>query len=82
LMAASGVWRLGLLGFFGMFVYIACGAFRLARFNLEHSHDPSAFFSGLPIPMAGGLLQALPSLRGAEIPCFLLRKASLGSFSY
>jgi len=77
-MAASGVWRLGLLGFFGMFVYIACGAFRLARFNLEHPHDPSTFFSGLPIPMAGGLLASLAILKGGGNPVLASPENLLG----
>lgn len=78
LMAASGVWRLGLLGFSGMFVYIACGAFRLARFNLEHSHDQTAFFSGLPIPMAGGLLASLAILKGGGNPALASPESLLG----
>jgi CDP-diacylglycerol--serine O-phosphatidyltransferase len=54
---------------FLLFVYLMCGAFRLARFNLQATRprvlaegvpktDKKAFV-GLPIPPAGGLLAAL-----------------------
>ena len=35
-------------------VYVSCGALRLARFNVENSHDESAhrYFKGLPTPGA------------------------------
>jgi len=44
----------GLVGLFVCFVYAACGAMRLARFNVmaaEENHTPR-FFCGLPIPLA------------------------------
>lgn len=34
-------------------IYIACGAFRLARFNIS---DSNGFFTGLPITVAGVIL--------------------------
>ena len=57
------------LGIFLLFAYLMCGAFRLARFNLQATRpqklmegatklDKKAFV-GLPIPPAGGLLAAL-----------------------
>ena len=57
------------LGVFLLFMYLMCGAFRLARFNLQATRpvkliegatkvDKKAFV-GLPIPPAGGLLAAL-----------------------
>src|SRR5206468_415287 len=57
------------LAVFLLFVYLMCGAFRLARFNLQATRprvlaegtpkvDKKAFV-GLPIPPAGGLLAAL-----------------------
>ncbi len=52
-------WALSPLGFLGMFIafaYAACGALRLARFNVVAQRQPhggaSAFFVGLPIPFA------------------------------
>lgn len=57
------------LGVFLLFAFLMCGAFRLARFNLQATRpaklvegatkvDKKAFV-GLPIPPAGGLLAAL-----------------------
>jgi CDP-diacylglycerol--serine O-phosphatidyltransferase len=57
------------LGVIFLFAYLMCGAFRLARFNLQATRprvliegsvkvDKKAFV-GLPIPPAGGLLAAL-----------------------
>ncbi len=43
--------QFGRLGFIASFLFVACGALRLARFNTEVSHDNSSF-TGLPIPMA------------------------------
>jgi CDP-diacylglycerol--serine O-phosphatidyltransferase len=53
-------WALAPLGFIGLFVaflYAACGALRLARFNvLSQRADSSRFFVGLPIPLAAGVI--------------------------
>lgn len=43
--------QFGRLGFIASFLFVACGALRLARFNTDTSHDNSSF-TGLPIPMA------------------------------
>lgn len=52
-------WALAPLGFAGIFIafaFAACGALRLARFNViaqrSHHGGASAFFVGLPIPFA------------------------------
>ncbi len=53
---------LGLAGLFVAFSYAACGALRLARFNvLANRGDKSSsrFFVGLPIPLAAGAIVAL-----------------------
>jgi CDP-diacylglycerol--serine O-phosphatidyltransferase len=52
----------GFLGLFLSFAFAACGALRLARFNvLAHRGDKgsSRFFVGLPIPLAAGAVSAL-----------------------
>ena len=43
------------------FVYLACGALRLARFNCVAAQQPSAAkdFEGFPIPAAAGLIASL-----------------------
>ncbi len=51
----------GIIGLVAAFLYVACGAIRLARFNLMAA-DPSAsskFFLGLPIPLAASTLMSL-----------------------
>ncbi len=48
------IWQLsafGRLGFIATFLYVACGALRLARFNVDTSGSMT-HFTGLPIPMA------------------------------
>lgn len=57
------------LGIFMLFAYLMCGAFRLARFNLQATRPrvleqgsgkmDKKNFVGLPIPPAGGLLVSL-----------------------
>src|ERR1700677_259559 len=42
------------LGWLASFLYLACGALRLARFNVNSSALPKNYFQGLPIPMAAG----------------------------
>jgi len=47
--------RLYVLGTWGWllgFLFIICGAFRLARFNLEARLEEKPYFTGLPIPVA------------------------------
>ncbi len=50
---------LGVVGFLVSFAFAACGALRLARFNvLAHRGDKAShrFFVGLPIPLAAGCI--------------------------
>ena len=53
---------LGFIGFFVSFAFAACGALRLARFNVlaqRGDKGSSLFFVGLPIPLAAGTIVAL-----------------------
>ncbi|HEY7724675.1 MAG TPA: CDP-diacylglycerol--serine O-phosphatidyltransferase, partial [Anaeromyxobacteraceae bacterium] len=58
-------WALAPLGFAGLFLsfaFAACGALRLARFNVlaqRGEKGSSRFFVGLPIPLAAGAIVAL-----------------------
>jgi CDP-diacylglycerol--serine O-phosphatidyltransferase len=58
-------WALAPLGVFGLFVsfaFAACGALRLARFNVlaqRGDKGSSRFFVGLPIPLAAGTIVAI-----------------------
>ena len=45
----------GRIGWLASFVFVACGALRLARFNVQKA-DESSHFQGLPIPMAAGIV--------------------------
>jgi CDP-diacylglycerol---serine O-phosphatidyltransferase len=48
----------GRLGWLAAFLYVACGALRLARFNVQAGTIESRFFRGLPIPMAASMIAA------------------------
>jgi CDP-diacylglycerol--serine O-phosphatidyltransferase len=57
-------WALNGLGFGGVVIcalYTACGAIRLARFNVIARSEAGVqrFFTGLPIPLAAGMLVSL-----------------------
>ncbi|RKG71453.1 CDP-diacylglycerol--serine O-phosphatidyltransferase [Corallococcus terminator] len=59
-------WALAPMGFWGLFIsfaFMACGAMRLARFNVLAMRNPhgggGGFFVGLPIPLAAGVLVSL-----------------------
>jgi CDP-diacylglycerol---serine O-phosphatidyltransferase len=68
------------IGVFLLFSYLMCGAFRLARFNLQATRpakliegstkvDKKAFV-GLPIPPAGGLIAALVHFHPAPLSAY------------
>jgi CDP-diacylglycerol---serine O-phosphatidyltransferase len=46
----------GRIGWMASFIFVACGALRLARFNVSTGVVPKAYFQGLPIPMAAGIV--------------------------
>jgi CDP-diacylglycerol--serine O-phosphatidyltransferase len=61
-----GLAGLGTIGIVVSFLWLACGALRLARFNiLSHDHHkapdhgPSKYFVGLPIPAAAAVIVSL-----------------------
>lgn len=47
---------LGRIGWLAAFLYTACGALRLARFNVQANIVEKSYFQGLPIPMAAGIV--------------------------
>ncbi|MEE9146980.1 MAG: CDP-diacylglycerol--serine O-phosphatidyltransferase [Candidatus Tectomicrobia bacterium] len=52
-------WILRPFGHFGWLaacLFVICGALRLARFNVQASGGPRSNFTGLPIPMAAGVI--------------------------
>lgn len=44
----------GRLGWVAAFIFMACGALRLARFNVNTGIVPKSYFQGMPIPIAAG----------------------------
>mmetsp|Transcript_1788 Transcript_1788/g.1260 ORF Transcript_1788/g.1260 Transcript_1788/m.1260 type:complete len:258 (-) Transcript_1788:944-1717(-) len=46
---------LGRIGWLAAFLFVACGALRLARFNTQTGSVSSDYFIGLPIPAGGGM---------------------------
>lgn len=75
------VWKwalsdLGLIGLAGAFLFAACGALRLARFNVLAIRSPhggaSSFFVGMPIPFAAcgviSMVIAFQNAQGGELP--------------
>lgn len=55
------LWPIGPIGILSAVCFIACGAIRLARFNVlaKRPATSSDFFVGLPIPIAASMLVAL-----------------------
>lgn len=67
---------LGLLGTVVAFSFAACGALRLARFNViahrSHHGGASRFFVGLPIPLAAGMIVSM------VIADYVVRRGEVG----
>ena len=49
----------GRLGWLAAFMYVICGALRLARFNVQKDNLDAKFFNGLPIPAAACFIASL-----------------------
>ena len=77
------------IAFFLSFMYLICGAFRLARFNVQASRPrvlaegtikvDKKSFVGLPIPVAGGLIAALVHFSPAPLIYFGTERARIYS---
>ena len=50
------LFELGKVGWLAAFVYTACAALRLARFNTQAKSEDNRFFQGLPSPAAAAVL--------------------------
>lgn len=70
---------LGVLGYAIAAIFPICGAVRLARFNVSSGKTPG-FFTGLPIPAAGGIL-ATAALYRQFLPYWVL-PAIMGVLAY
>ena len=49
----------GRLGWLASFMYVICGALRLARFNVQKGKVDAKYFKGLPIPAAASIIASL-----------------------
>lgn len=54
-----GLTPFGRLGWLTAFLFVACAAARLARFNIQSSSQDKRFFAGLPSPAAAGTPAAI-----------------------
>lgn len=55
----------GRLGWLAAFMYVICGALRLARFNIQKDSVDAKFFKGLPIPAAACFIASVILLTSA-----------------
>lgn len=46
------------MAWWGCFIYVVCGALRLARYNVQATKEEKQDFTGLPIPCAAGMISA------------------------
>ncbi len=67
---------LGRLGWLACFMFVACGALRLARFNVQKDVVDPSFFRGLPIPAAACFVASVILFEGA-VPAISSIKAGL-----
>lgn len=78
------------LAWFLSFMYLMCGAFRLARFNVQSSRPrilaegtvkvDKKSFVGLPIPVAGGLIAAIVHFAPVPLIAYGRERAEIYSF--
>lgn len=62
------------IGWLVIFLYVACGALRLAKFNVSYRMSDPRYFSGLPIPVAAATV--------ASGFLFFLEMGNIGDKSY
>jgi CDP-diacylglycerol--serine O-phosphatidyltransferase len=73
--------RLGRAAWFGAFLFVICGALRLARFNVHTGTIDRRFFIGLPTPAAAGLVAGTVLIvGGAELPSWALFAISAATY--
>lgn len=63
---AFALGRLGRAAWLGAFLFVICGALRLARFNVHSGVSDRRYFVGLPIPAAAGIVASVMFLLGND----------------
>jgi CDP-diacylglycerol--serine O-phosphatidyltransferase len=81
LLYAFALSRLGRAAWLGAFLFVICGALRLARFNVHTGTGDRRFFIGLPTPAAAGLAAATVLLFEGQAPS-RWGLASIGAATY
>jgi CDP-diacylglycerol--serine O-phosphatidyltransferase len=72
---------LGRPAWFGAFLFVICGALRLARFNVYTGVTDRRFFVGLPTPAAAGVIvSTVLLLQGEEPPRWVLVAIAVGTY--
>jgi CDP-diacylglycerol---serine O-phosphatidyltransferase len=66
---------LGRAAWFGAFLFVVCGALRLARFNVQTGSVDRRFFIGLSTPAAAGVVASIVILLEGEEPSRAVRVA-------
>jgi CDP-diacylglycerol--serine O-phosphatidyltransferase len=72
LLYAFALQPLGRAAWFGAFLFVVCGALRLARFNVQTAAD-RRFFVGLSTPAAAGVVASVVILLGGNPPSQTVR---------
>ena len=74
------LYELGRFGWLAAFVYLACAALRLARFNTQVGTADKRFFQGLPSPAAAGVIASMIWLKIWTFASFDSEVISLGYY--
>ena len=74
------LYELGRFGWLAAFVYLACAALRLARFNTQVGIADKRFFQGLPSPAAAGVIASMIWLKIWTFASFDSEVISLGYY--
>ena len=74
------LYELGRFGWLAAFVYLACAALRLARFNTQVGIADKRYFQGLPSPAAAGVIASMIWLKIWTFASFDSNVISLGYY--
>jgi CDP-diacylglycerol---serine O-phosphatidyltransferase len=73
--------RLGRAAWLGAFLFVICGALRLARFNVYTGVADRRYFVGLPIPAAAGMVGSVVLLvEGEELERWQATAIAVGTY--